>query len=58
MKIDTSTGAGGYVAVARVRFDRHIDGCDICGTGRQCVPAEGLWRLVCQAAVKAAQAVK
>jgi hypothetical protein len=54
MKINTSTGAGGSVTVARVKFDRHIDGCTYCThavlTGTQCATARSLWRAVCLAA--------
>lgn len=62
MKINTSTGAGGSVAVARTKFDRHIDTCTVCKgatvTGTLCATASGLWRKVCKAAVNAAKAVK
>lgn len=62
MKINTSTGAGGPVTVARVKFDRHLDTCDTCKgmtvTGLLCATAAGLWRKVCKAAVNAARPVK
>lgn len=62
MKIDTSTGAGGRVREARVKFNCHLDNCDACPTlmqaGELCTTARGLWRMVCLEAVRAAQAVK
>lgn len=54
MKIDTSTDAGGAVAVARMGFDRHIDACAECKSGRMCHLAQAMWRVVCKVAVKAA----
>lgn len=50
-KIDTSTGAGGTVAVARVRFDRHIDSCTVCEQ-TLCNLANALWRKVILAAAR------
>jgi hypothetical protein len=50
-KLDTSTGAGGTVAVARVRFDRHIDSCTTCEQ-TLCNLAHALWRKVALAAVR------
>lgn len=54
MKIDTSTAAGGAVALARAGFDRHIDACAECKSGRMCHLAQAMWRVVCKVAVKAA----
>lgn len=62
MKINTSTGAGGPVTVARVKFDRHLDTCTVCtqhsATVALCQEALVLWRKVCKAAVNAAKVVK
>ena len=50
-KLDTSTGAGGTVAGARVRFDRHIDTCAVCEQVL-CNLAQALWRKVCLTALR------
>lgn len=51
-KLDTSTGAGGRTAVARVRFDSHLDHCTRCRAGL-CTTAQTLWRSVCINALRA-----
>lgn len=59
-KIDTSTGAGGAVAVARVRFDTHLSTCDRCtdythataSLSSMCQVAQELWRKVVLAAAR------
>lgn len=50
-KLDTSTGAGGRVAVARTRFDRHLDTCELCPHS-MCNTAQQLWRSVCVTALR------
>lgn len=50
-KLDTSTGAGGATAVARSRFDSHLNNCARCQP-HLCTTAEQLWRQVCLAALK------
>lgn len=50
-KLDTSTGAGGAVAVARTIFDTHLDGCADCQP-HLCHQAEQLWRTVCLTALR------
>ena len=50
-KLDTSTGAGGATAVARVRFDSHLNDCRACQP-HLCADAEQLWRQVCLTALK------
>jgi hypothetical protein len=50
-KLDTSTGAGGAVAVARNTFDTHLNGCADCQP-HLCHQAEQLWRTVCLTALK------
>ena len=51
-KLDTSTGAGGTVAVARIRFDSHLNDCTSCAFNL-CPAAQQLWRTVCVAALRA-----
>lgn len=50
-KLDTSTGAGGSTAVARTRFDSHLNDCRACQP-HLCATAEALWRHVCLTALK------
>jgi hypothetical protein len=50
-KLDTSTGAGGATAVARSRFDSHLNNCAQCQP-HMCATAEQLWRTVCLTALK------
>lgn len=50
-KLDTSTGAGGPTAVARVRFDSHLNDCPACQP-HLCGEAEQLWRQVCLSALR------
>lgn len=50
-KLDTSTGAGGATAVARTRFDAHLNDCAACQP-HLCGEAEQLWRQVCLTALK------
>lgn len=50
-KLDTSTGAGGATAVARTRFDSHLNDCGACQP-HLCPAAEALWRTVCLTALK------
>jgi hypothetical protein len=50
-KLDTSTGAGGAVAVARNTFDTHLNGCADCQP-HLCHQAEQLWRTVCLTALR------
>lgn len=50
-KLDTSTGAGGATAVARTRFDDHLNHCRACQP-HMCSLAQQLWRQVCLAAIK------
>lgn len=50
-KLDTSTGAGGRVAVARTRFDRHLNECGSC-PHNMCNTAQQLWRSVCVTAMR------
>lgn len=51
-RLDTSTGAGGATAVARTRFDSHLNTCRDC-IGSLCPQADALWRSVCLAAMNA-----
>lgn len=50
-KLDTSTGAGGAVAVARTKFDDHLNACADCQP-HLCHVAERLWRDTCLAALR------
>lgn len=50
-KLDTSTGAGGAVAVARTTFDAHLNGCADCQP-HLCHTAEQMWRTVCLTALR------
>lgn len=54
--LDTSTGAGGATAVARTRFDDHLNTCGGCRP-HMCLAAEALWRDVCLTALKQAAPV-
>lgn len=51
-KMNTSTGAGGSVAVARVRFDNHLNDCRSCEKNL-CDTAQSLWRNVLIVAMRA-----
>lgn len=42
-KLNVGTGAGGKVAVARTRFDQHLNDCNVCRAGF-CPVSETLWR--------------
>lgn len=50
-KLDTSTGAGGAVTVARTTFDAHLNDCADCQP-HLCHTAEQLWRTVCLTALR------
>ncbi len=55
-KLNVSTGAGGKVAVLRVRFDTHLSDCRNCqARGVMCARAETLWRDVVLAAMRASR---